>query len=172
MFIATKKKPRHVLLITLIVLAACAPKYLEPTKVVQMPKLESSNFHTPDGTILPIRTWDPPEEENAVLIALHGFNDYSNFFDSPGKFLKARGILSYAYDQRGFAFTTTRGLWSGSSAYVDDLTIHDLEIAISGSAIHYLLTIRASKDVIACVMKIIAKSTDLGKMKDEIGRTP
>ena len=75
-----------------------------------------------DGTRLPFRVWIPDNKTfKAVIVALHGFNDYSNFFDAPGRFLKTKGIASYAYDQRGFGNTPNRGLWAGVGAYTDDL---------------------------------------------------
>ena len=54
-------------------------------------------------------------------MALHGFNDYSNFFEGPGRWLAGRGIASYAYDQRGFGGAPHRGLWAGSDALASDL---------------------------------------------------
>ena len=56
-----------------------------------------------------------------MIIALHGFNDYSNFFDAPGAWLATRGIASYAYDQRGFGAAPGRGYWPGTTALIDDL---------------------------------------------------
>jgi alpha-beta hydrolase superfamily lysophospholipase len=58
---------------------------------------------------------------NAVIIALHGFNDYSNAFTTSGKYLSGRGIACYAYDQRGFGAAPVRGVWSGNDAYTNDL---------------------------------------------------
>lgn len=55
------------------------------------------------------------------MIALHGFNDYSRFFDEPGRYFSNRGIACYAYDQRGFGAAPKRGLWAGIDAYTDDL---------------------------------------------------
>jgi alpha-beta hydrolase superfamily lysophospholipase len=64
-----------------------------------------------------------PERGNAkaVIVALHGFNDYSNAFAMPGRYLSEHGIALYAYDQRGFGNSPGRGLWAGTDAYVDDL---------------------------------------------------
>ncbi|MBL94731.1 MAG: alpha/beta hydrolase [Magnetovibrio sp.] len=120
--VVLRKKFNTAFVLSLIYLTACSPKYLEPTDTIQMPELLDSNFRASDGTVLPMRIWNPPGKKKAVLIALHGFNDYSNFFDAPGNFLKTKGVLSYAYDQRGFAFTKTRGFWPGTSSYVNDFT--------------------------------------------------
>lgn len=68
----------------------------------------------------PMQVWES-KEPKAIIIAVHGFNDYSNFFKMPGNFLKEHGITSYAYDQRGFGNTQTRGVWVGTYAYANDL---------------------------------------------------
>ena len=73
-----------------------------------------------DGAELPLRSWLPQAgPPDAVLVALHGFNDYSNFFDGPGRWLAGRGIASYAYDQRGFGGAPHRGLWAGTEALAE-----------------------------------------------------
>lgn len=87
----------------------------------QTPHLNGYLFQTADGANLPLRYWLPENETRAVLIALHGFNDYSRFFELPGNYFKKLGIACYAYDQRGFGATPKRGLWAGNEAYVDDL---------------------------------------------------
>ena len=103
-------------------LGSCAPQSHNLSLGAQIPKLIASNFFTSDGTSLPVRTWAPDKKVKAVLIALHGFNDYSNFFHGTGVFLKSKGILSYAFDQRGFGFTNSRGRWSGTNTYINDLS--------------------------------------------------
>ena len=39
-----------------------------------------------DGAILPLKTWLPEGSPTAVIVALHGFNDYSNAFARPGAY--------------------------------------------------------------------------------------
>ena len=56
----------------------------------------------------------------AVILALHGFNDYSNAFEDPGDAWATRGIATYAYDQRGFGAAPERGLWPGRAALAAD----------------------------------------------------
>src|SRR5439155_7629246 len=56
----------------------------------------------------------------AVLLALHGFNDYSNAFDGPGEIWAKEGIATYAYDQRGFGAAPERGFWPGRAALAAD----------------------------------------------------
>src|SRR4051812_23358985 len=44
-----------------------------------------------DGAELPLRIWAPAEPPRAALVALHGFNDYSNAFDLAGSELARDG---------------------------------------------------------------------------------
>lgn len=81
----------------------------------------------PDGTRLPYQRWAPETPPRAVVIALHGFNDYSGAYRDLGPLLANHGLLVYAYDQRGFGGTSMRGDWAGTRAMTDDLeTITEL----------------------------------------------
>lgn len=118
-----------VLAAALFVLSACQPVVNYPGKQVSTPKIINENFVAGDGAILPLRSWLPKDRKvKGVIIALHGFNDYSNFFASPGDYLSGRGIACYSYDQRGFGGTTGRGLWPGIEAYTNDLSSFVKEI--------------------------------------------
>ncbi len=86
------------------------------------PRLSKTQFITADGTALPMRGWLPADHHSkALIVALHGFNDYSNFFAQPGAYFSQHGIACYAYDQRGFGGSPRRGLWPGVNAYTNDL---------------------------------------------------
>jgi acylglycerol lipase len=74
-----------------------------------------------DGTALPLRVWLPKGEIKAVVLAVHGFNDYSNAFEGPARALAAYGIATYAYDQRGFGAAPLHGFWPGRWQLADDL---------------------------------------------------
>jgi alpha-beta hydrolase superfamily lysophospholipase len=74
-----------------------------------------------DGYRLPLRRWGDAEAAKTVVLALHGFNDYSNAFATLGPYLARRGVLTYAYDQRGFGATAQRGRWAGEGRMVADL---------------------------------------------------
>ena len=94
-----------------------------PENTNYLPKLDDFAFSMSDGARLPVRTWLPIEgNPNAAVIALHGFNDYGNFFSAPGQFISRAGIACYAYDQRGFGSAPNRGLWAGTQTYANDLT--------------------------------------------------
>ena len=110
-------------LLSLVLLAAaCAPR-LEPAgPPVVTPELANPAVIAADGMRLPVKSWLPRDgRPKAVILALHGFNDYGNFFAAPGAWFAARGVASYAYDQRGFGGTAIHGLWAGTDTLVDDL---------------------------------------------------
>ena len=96
--------------ICLLLLTACTPQVQEMRPVADI-KSE-----------IPYRSWLPAQKPRAVIIALHGFNDYSNAFEYPGKFFKARGVAVYAYDQRGFGKTGQVGIWGGEENFKQDLS--------------------------------------------------
>lgn len=104
-------------------LTACMPMIHPPGLKNNTAHITDNLYRTEDGASLPLRQWLPKTKPKAVLIALHGFNDYSNFFDSPGTYFSAQGIACFAYDQRGFGAAPKRGSWAGILAYTDDLHV-------------------------------------------------
>jgi len=67
-----------------------------------------------DGYILPLSAWGPEHEPPRIIIlSLHGFNDYRMAFKDMAEVMAADGIMTYAYDQRGFGGTEGRGVWPG-----------------------------------------------------------
>ena len=106
----------------LVTLSACAPTLMTPGPIVGEARLTDDAFVTADGARLPLRKWMPETgQPKVIILALHGFNDYSNFFKEPGLFLSQHGIGSYAYDQRGFGRAPHPRFWSGTAALVADL---------------------------------------------------
>lgn len=104
-----------------MVMSACAPRFQEPGPAIAEPKIADDAIVMADGARLPLRAWLPMDgAPKAVVVALHGFNDYGNFFDAPGKFLAERGVAAYAYDQRGFGAAPGPGVWAGMAAMQDD----------------------------------------------------
>ncbi|MHA1114376.1 MAG: lysophospholipase, partial [Alphaproteobacteria bacterium] len=105
--------------------AAAAPRLalapLPGVGLAETPDLYGE-FVTGDGHALPMRAWIPPAgAPRAVILALHGFNDYGHAFAGPARRWAAAGIATYAYDQRGFGGAPERGLWAGQDALVGDL---------------------------------------------------
>jgi acylglycerol lipase len=85
-----------------------------------MSRFTETDFVTGDGRVLPLRKWLPKGEIRGVILALHGFNDYSNSFAGPGEAWARQGIATYAYDQRGFGAAPERGLWPGRAVLAAD----------------------------------------------------
>lgn len=109
--------------IALLASAACAPR-LQPIGEMQvLPALNpaADRWQAGDGRVLPLRRWLPDGKPLAVLLAVHGFNDYSNAFTEPGKWWAARGIATYALDQRGFGESDFRGFWPGEERLAQDV---------------------------------------------------
>jgi len=105
-----------------LALGGCAPHLDPPGAPVGPPTLADSDYVAADGTRLPVQRWVPnPQDPKAIILALHGFNDYANAFAMPGEWWAKQGIAVYAYDQRGFGRAPHPGLWPGEAALVDDL---------------------------------------------------
>jgi acylglycerol lipase len=106
----------------LLLLACCAPMEAPAGPQVSAPMLHEQHLVMPDGAALPARVWLPAgAPPRAVVLALHGFNEYSAFFEGIGSFLAAHDVAAYAYDQRGFGEAPNRGLWPGADALAADL---------------------------------------------------
>jgi alpha-beta hydrolase superfamily lysophospholipase len=84
------------------------------------PAIAGGDFVTRDGLHLPVRHWDA-KNPKAIIVALHGMNDYSNAFAIPAPYLARHGITVIAYDQRGFGRAPDPGLWPGGDALRNDL---------------------------------------------------
>ena len=74
-----------------------------------------------DGYVLPMKVWQANGEATAVVLGLHGFNDYSNAFEASANIFSEKLITSYAFDQRGFGATEQHGVWAGTHVLQSDL---------------------------------------------------
>jgi alpha-beta hydrolase superfamily lysophospholipase len=109
-----------------LLLAACAPRLQEIGPETATPMLADDALLMADGAALPLQIWRPTDraadaKPAAIILALHGFNDYSNAFEAPAQVWATRGIQTYAYDQRGFGRAPQPGLWPGDERLVADL---------------------------------------------------
>ena len=84
------------------------------------PVLAADHLLTGDGARLPLSSWLPDEPPVAVVLGLHGYGDYRAAFGLAARWLAARRIAVYAYDQRGFGETDRRGYWPGADTLMDD----------------------------------------------------
>jgi len=115
---------RMLLLCTTTLLGACAKPYIQPPGESPVPpSLHATHAVMDDGYRLPLTRWEPQGDCRALVLALHGLNDYRNAFATTGSYLAARGVTVIAYDQRGFGETEGFGLWHGSERLVHDLDI-------------------------------------------------
>lgn len=115
---------RAVLITLALLVSACAPivqRPLNPPPEFAGPRLETNRFVSFDGAQLGLSRWQPAGEPWAVIIGVHGMNDYANAFHLAGPYWASHGIATYAYDQRGFGRSPQRGVWAGESLMTEDL---------------------------------------------------
>lgn len=108
--------------VALTLLAGCAPWVEQTGPDIRSPALNEGAIDTADGARLPLLTALPaaPQQIRAAVVALHGFNDYSNTYAELAPFLAQRGIAVYAYDQRGFGSAPQPGDWFGTPRLIAD----------------------------------------------------
>jgi len=104
-----------------VMLAACAPTVVPAGEKAAPPRLTGDKYVAADGTALPLAVWPtkgaPPK---TIILGLHGFGDYRDAFEEPAKVWSKDGITTYAFDQRGFGQSPSRGRWPGTNTLVDD----------------------------------------------------
>ena len=109
-------------LILLLSMSACSPKFqMRPDTTLYHSRLTSSSAVMSDGYVLPMKTWPATDAPTAVVLAVHGFNDYSNAFDATAHTFADNLITTYAIDQRGFGATKQHGIWAGNATLQSDL---------------------------------------------------
>lgn len=112
---------RRALAVVLLLLAGCAGQKVPPGPGPETPRLTESRIVADDGYELPLTVWQPAAgDPKAVILALHGFNDYANAFADFGTVMSGWGIAVYAFDQRGFGRGLNRGLWAGGDVLAGD----------------------------------------------------
>ena len=124
---STRRKVFAGLLSTLS--AACLPTVQHrqsPLTGFQGPRfdVEAQRFISFDGAPLGLSAWlpAPGQQPSAVIIGLHGMNDYGEAtYYLMGPWMAARGIALYAYDARGFGRSPERGVWGGQALMTEDL---------------------------------------------------
>ena len=117
-------------LVGVLATTGCAPLMQGPQSPAAGfagPRLDPDALIAADGVRLPMRVWDAtdsygePAEPWAVIVGLHGMNDYAAAFGLAGPYWSSRGATTYAYDQRGFGRTSERGVWGGAELMAGDL---------------------------------------------------
>ncbi len=110
------------ILMAVSAMAACStPQTLAPgTTPAEAHFADASHWIARDGYRLAFSVW-PTARPRAVIVALHGMNDYGEAFAMPAKFWSENGVTTYAFDQRGFGRTEGDGRWAGSETLVGDV---------------------------------------------------
>jgi acylglycerol lipase len=117
---------RHIHIVCLIcllpiALSACAKPSFYPQGSRNMAvQLHADFAEMNDGYRLPLRHWGTPENDKAIILALHGLNDYGAGFETTGRYLESQGISLISYDQRGFGASAGAGYWHGSQRMIKD----------------------------------------------------
>jgi acylglycerol lipase len=91
-----------------------------PAADAAAPAIGADYFRAADGTELPMRSWLPVGRPRALLVALHGFADYSASYRQPASFWAKAGVATFAYDQRGFGAAPHVLHWSSTETMVAD----------------------------------------------------
>jgi alpha-beta hydrolase superfamily lysophospholipase len=116
---------RLIVLLIALSLGACAPmlvqKPLAPAPAFKGAHLERNWVVSFDGAHLGLMTWLPEGEPWAVIVGVHGMNDYANAFHLAAPWWASQGVATYAYDQRGFGRSPERGVWAGEALMTEDL---------------------------------------------------
>ena len=89
-------------------------------EATQDPRINQMTIRSFDGTELAYTSFQA-QEPIAIMIALHGMNDYAHTFTGPGPYWAKQGITVYAIDQRGFGRSNHSGKWPGRNALITDL---------------------------------------------------
>lgn len=109
-------------LLALTLGSGCVPRMQGLGPALGRPGLASDALVSIDGTRLPLSVW-PAAEPRAVVLALHGFNDYRMSFKSAAEWWAGQGITTYAFDQRGFGASAKPGIWGGRRAMDEDVRV-------------------------------------------------
>ncbi|NWG71352.1 MAG: lysophospholipase [Parvularculaceae bacterium] len=118
----TAARPLLWFLLAPILLAASAcVSYPPAPPAVGRPKIEAGRLVAADGAALGLDVW-PLQRPKAIVLAVHGMNDYARHFADFAAWLSAEaGVAVYAYDQRGFGRSPAFGRWVGDATLRSDL---------------------------------------------------
>ncbi len=115
-----------VLALAVAFLAACvSPATFSALKpeTTPMPKFEpeAERFISFDGAELGLTVWQTRDEPEIVVVGVHGMNDFAGAFHMAAPYWAERGVMTYAYDQRGFGRSVGRGDWPDEELMREDL---------------------------------------------------
>ena len=113
-------------LLAILAAVGCAPTTQAaaiPPSNFTGPRFSEDQFITHDGVALGLTVTRPANGEpaKAIIIALHGMNDYAATWDEAALAWANLGYLTYAYDARGFGRSPNRGVWGGQQLMTEDV---------------------------------------------------
>jgi hypothetical protein len=122
----------------MLLMSACATPHVQaplaPPAGFAGPAVVEDAFVVRDGARLTMRVWGPVDRApDMVFVALHGMNDSSAAWRLAGPWWAEQGVVTYAYDQRGFGRSPGRGVWGGA------LMLDDLRDVVDLVRMHELL---------------------------------
>ena len=84
--------------------------------------------------------WQTEENSNIIILAIHGYNDYSKAFKEPAKIFSKHGISTYSFDLRGFGTNNSFGEWFELEIHCHDIKkiITDLKFRNPSKKIYLL----------------------------------
>ena len=95
------------------------------TWAAKAPPKEAASGDELGGPQAPVAPADGPAKPSAepwaVIIAVHGMDDYAETFYLAAPYWAEHGVTTYAYDARGFGRSPGRGVWPGETLMVADL---------------------------------------------------
>ena len=113
-------------LLAALLLAGCTPLMVQqagqPPLGFGGARIEAGDIVSFDGAKLGLSQWDAATGDPwAVVVGVHGMNDYANAFHMAAPWWAEQGVTTVAYDQRGFGRSPGRGVWAGDELMVEDL---------------------------------------------------
>lgn len=109
-----------ILLISLSLASCSTPMVQAVGPVMTQPSFDGEIYKTADGVELVAQSWQA-ENPQAIILGIHGMNDYSKTFNMSGPWFASNGISVIAYDQRGFGRSPQFGIWPGDDKLVQDV---------------------------------------------------
>src|SRR5271154_2566502 len=76
---ARMRRRYAVAVLAALAIGGCAERFLQPAPA-EVPSMPLNAVYPADGADLPLRSFLPAGAPRAAIVAVHGFNDYSNAF--------------------------------------------------------------------------------------------
>ena len=103
-----------------VALAGCV-SFPDAPERLTAPRFDAGAIVSVDGAQLAVAA-HKAADERAVVLALHGMNDYGAFFEeTAAEWARTASITTYALDQRGFGRSPDRGVWPGAAVMRADV---------------------------------------------------